>query len=393
VRGFYIPRFARAVLRLQSPRTQKSPAASDPCGGAFARLPQPATTFVVWPAAPFLRTMKYLAMLLLSSCFFSAQAQQRQFDVHKLALPEELEYSDNQFSGLSIADGKLYLLSESRLQDKAEAKLYTVALTDLDRQLKDTTYVLPYQKLPLTNLARMRDKMAALGQRYEGLEALLLTKDAAYFSVETATPSTNCYLLKGHLGATSVELDTTFLVTIPKPVAADGSHIYNAGFEALASANDHVVAFFEYNFFSKNYAYEVANGNEHSGGKIRSLPFSPLPFRLTDLTATGSRHFTGIDYFFKGEGDDTIYRLPATDVPNTKLISENGVFKNYCRLVDIELKDNKVSWKPLWEFPVAYRSYNWEGIAAYKGGYFIINDKYTPARPYKTTLLYLQARK
>ena len=35
--------------------------------------------------------------------------------------------------------------------------------------------------------------------------------------------------------------------------------------------------------------------------------------------------------------------------------------------------------------------YNWEGIAAYKAGYFIINDKYTPSRPYRTTLLYLQS--
>jgi hypothetical protein len=337
--------------------------------------------------------MKYLATLLLSGFCLSAVAQQRQFDVRSLSLPKELEYYDNQFSGLYIAQDKLFLLSESRLQDKAEAKLYTVALADLDRQLVDTTYVLPYRKLPINNLGRLRTRMKDLGQSYEGLEAMLLTKDAAYFSVETATPSANCYLLKGHLGATAVELDTTFLVTLPKPVAADGSHIYNAGFEALAKVNDHVVAFFEYNFFAKNYAYEVGTGNGHVGGKIRPLPISPLPFRLTDLTATGGRHFTGIDYFFKGEGDDTIYRLPATDVANTKLISENGVFKNYCRLVDIELKGNTFTWKPLWEFPVAYRSYNWEGIAAYKGGYFIINDKYTPARPYRTTLLYLQARK
>ncbi len=333
--------------------------------------------------------MKYLAMLL---CGLSlpALAQPRQFDVRKLALPKELAYYDNQFSGLAIAQGKLILLSESRLQDQAEAKLYTVALADLDRQLADSTYVLPYQKLPLNNLARMRAKMTALGQRYEGLEALLLTKDAAYFSVETTTPSANCYLLKGRLGAAAVELDTTFLLTLPKPVAADGSHIYNAGFEALASADDHVVAFFEYNFFSQNYAYQVAG---RGLGKLRALPFRALPFRLTDLTATGGHHYTGIDYFFKGEGDDTVYRLPDTDVPNHKLIAENGVFKNYCRLVDIELKGNAVSWQPLWEFPVAYRSYNWEGLAAYKGGYFVINDKYTPARPYQTTLLYLRPRK
>jgi hypothetical protein len=337
--------------------------------------------------------MKYLATLLLSGFCLPALAQQRQFDVRSLSLPKELEYYDNQFSGLYIAQSQLYLLSESRLQDRAEAKLYTVALADLDRKLADTTYVLPYRKLPITNLGRLRDKMTALGQRYEGLEAMLLTKDAAYFSVETATPSANCYLLKGHLGATAVELDTTFLMTLPKPVAADGSHIYNAGFEALANADDRMVAFFEYNFFPQNYAYEVAGAAGRSASRLRPLSFRPLPFRLTDLTATGRHHFTGINYFFKGEGDDMIYRLPATDVPNTKLIAENGVFKNYCRLVDIELKGNTVSWTPLWEFPVAYRSYNWEGLAAYKGGYFVINDKYTPARPYRTTLLYLQARR
>jgi len=337
--------------------------------------------------------MKYLATLLLSGLFLPALAQQRQFDVHNLSLPKELEYYDNQFSGLFIAEGKLLLLSESRLQDKAEAKLYTVALADLDRKLTDTAYVLPYQKLPLVNLATLRAKMAALGQSYEGLEAMTLTKEAVYFSVETATPSANCYLLKGHLGTTAVELDTTYLVTLPKPVAADGSHIYNAGFEALANVKERPVAVFEYNSFSKNYAYEVNGAAGRGQNQLRPLPFSSLPFRITDLTATKGGHFTAINYFFKGEGDDAVYRTPATDVANTKLISENGTFKNYCRLIDVELKDNSFSWKPLWEFPVPYRSYNWEGIAAYKGGYFIINDKYTPTRPYRTTLLYLRAHK
>ncbi|TVT42687.1 hypothetical protein FNT36_00925 [Hymenobacter setariae] len=338
--------------------------------------------------------MKYLATLFLSSCFFSAVAQQRQFDVRSLSLPKELAYYDNQFSGLYIAQDKLFLLSESRLQDKAEAKLYTVALADLDRKLADTAYVLPYQKLPITNLARLRAKMTALGQRYEGLEAMLLTKDAAYFSVETATPSANCYLLKGHLGATAVELDTTFLVPLAKPVATDGSHIYNAGFEAMANVNERVVAFFEYNYFPRqNYAYEVKPSAGRSQRPPRPVPVSPVPFRITDMTATGGNHFTAINYFFKGEGDDAVYRTPATDVATTKLIADNGGFKNYCRLIDLELKSNSFTWKPLWEFPVPYMSYNWEGIAAYKGGYFIINDKYTPARPYRTTLLYLQAQK
>lgn len=338
--------------------------------------------------------MKYLATLLFSGFFFPALAQQRQFDVHHLSLPKELEYYDNQFSGLAIAGGKLFLLSESRLQDQAEAKLYTVRLADLDRKLTDTAYVLPYQKLPLTNLAVLRARMQALGQRYEGLEALVFDRDAVYFSVETATPSANCYVLKGRLGAATVELDTTYLVTLPKPVAADGSHIYNAGFEALAKADKRLFGFFEYNLFpGQNYAYEFSGAAGRGQRQPRAVPFSPLPFRITDMTATGSGHFTAINYFFKGEGEDAVYRTPATDIATTRLIADNGVFKNYCRLIDVERKGNSFGWQPIWEFPVPYRGYNWEGIAAYKNGYFIINDKYTPARPHRTTLLYLQAHK
>ena len=112
--------------------------------------------------------MKYLATLLLSGFCLPALAQQRQFDVRSLSLPKELEYYDNQFSGLYIAQSQLYLLSESRLQDRAEAKLYTVQLADLTRQLADTTYALPYQKLPITGLPALRAQMTAAGQRYEG---------------------------------------------------------------------------------------------------------------------------------------------------------------------------------------------------------------------------------
>lgn len=333
--------------------------------------------------------MKYLATLLLAFFLRPALAQHKQFGIHRLALPKELEFYDNQFSGLAISQGQLLLLTECRLPDHAEAKLYAIRLADLDRQLADSTYVLPYQKLLLPNLPALRRKIDALGQRYEGLEALLIDRDVVYLSVETATPSANCYLLRGRLQAAAVVLDTTFLVPLPKPLAADGAHIYNAGFEALAAARKQLFAFFEYNFFpGGNYAYGFKSA--HLPGPARRLPFAQLPFRLTDITATGRHRFTAINYFFKGEGEDAVYRPPAADAGNTKLITDHGVFKNYCRLITLELTGNSFSWQPGWEFPEAYRGYNWEGLAAYKKGYFIINDKYTPTRPYRSTLLYLQ---
>jgi hypothetical protein len=335
--------------------------------------------------------MKYLLSLLLALNLLPALAQKPPFTAHSISLPKELEFYDNQFSGLAISQGKLFLLSESRLQDKAEAKLYTVQLPDLDRKLLDTTYVLSYQKLPLNGLPALRARMKAAGQSYEGLEALLIDGTAIYLSVETATPSANCYLLKGQLRPTAIDLDTTFLVTLAKPLAADGSHIYNAGFETLTKANKQLVAFFEYNSFpGQNYAYGLGKPQLSGTRSPRPLPFALLPFRITDITPVGKNHFTAINFFFKGDGEDAVYRVPASDVANTRLITGPKGFKNYCRLIYISFKNNRFAWQPLWEFPAEYTGYNWEGIAAYKGGYFIINDKYTPSRPYRTTLLYLQ---
>jgi hypothetical protein len=336
----------------------------------------------------------YLLAVLLWGGLLSAQAQQPQFSLHKLHLPGELANYDNQFSGLATSADKLLLLSESRLQDQAEAKLYAVRLADLDHQLADTTYVLPYQKLPIRGLATLRAQMTAAGQRYEGLEALLVTPAAVYLSVETDTPSPTCYLLRGQLRADAVVLDTTFLLPLAKPLAADGSHIYNAGFEALAEANQQLLAFFEYNSFpGRNYAYALPSKHLAATSAPTGVPFARLPFRLTDLTAVGAGRYTALNFFFKGGGGDAIYRTPASDQPNALLTRDQGGYKNYARLLAIELKNNTLSWQPLWEFPEPYRGYNWEGIAAYHGGYFVINDKYTPSRPYQTILLYLQPKK
>lgn len=239
-------------------------------------------------------------------------------------------------------------MSESRLQDKAEAKLYTVQLADLDRKLLDTTYVLPYRKLPLVNLAALRTKINALGQSYEGLEAMLIDQNVVYLSVETETRSPDCYLLKGSLRLTEVILDTTFLLQLAKPLAADGSQIHNAGFEALAASNKHLFAFFEFNSFpGSNYAYELDRVHVLSASKPSKRRFDKLPFRITDITATSENHFTAINFFFKGGGEDTIYRTPASDLANAKLIQDKSGYKNYSRLLDIELKSNNFTWRPL----------------------------------------------
>jgi hypothetical protein len=102
----------------------------------------------------------------------------------------------------------------------------------------------------------------------------------------------------------------------------------------------------------------------------------------------GKNRFTAINYFYNG-AEDSVYRTPASD-PNTKFIRDGAGYQNYCRLISLQYKRNKVSWKPLFALPKEYITYNWEGLAAYKSGYFLINDKYGPSN--QSTLLYLQKR-
>lgn len=329
-------------------------------------------------------------LLLLVSVQVRLYAQDPRFKVLELSLPAEMRNPDHEFSGLCISGQLLFLLSESRLTDMAEGYLYAFRLGDLDHQLKDKSYTLPFVKIPVLQLEKMKQRIKSEGQDYEGLEAIHIEGNDVYLSVETTTQSSYAFLLKGSLQDKNLLIDTQFLIPVLKPVSADGSPIYNAGFESLTIRNHQLVALYEFNRFpGTGFAYTT--DLQTPGKKINTLPYlRELPFRLTDITATGNGHYTGINYFYKGGGPDTIYRPALNDTANNALVKTGSDFHNYCRLVDITFRDKGISWSNLWEFPLTYTGYNWEGIAAHREGYFIINDRYTPAKPYRSTLIYLK---
>ncbi len=337
--------------------------------------------------------MKIIFFFLCCSCLSISFAQNKNFIVKNISLPPELSYYDNQFSGLSIYDGKLFLMSESRLEDSAEAKLYEINITDIEKKIVDSSMVLPYKKIAIKNLNALRNKMDELGDEYEGLEAISIEQNMVYLTVETTTPSKNCYLLKGVLTDSTVELDVFFLPILPKPITKAGEHIYNAGFESAAVIDNTIFCFYEYNFFDEKNLVVALTPFSLNRVMYQIPSIEKLPFRLTDITKTGSNTFTGINYFYKGGGNDAVYRTPKNDKQNDKLIRDEYGYKSYCRLIKIKYKNQQFSWEPLWQFPYEYMGYNWEGIAAYKNGYFIINDKYTREKPYSSVLLYLEEGK
>ena len=61
--------------------------------------------------------MKIFASILFILLAKIALSQEPQFKIYNLSVPDELSFYDNQFSGLSVSKTKLFMLSESRLQD------------------------------------------------------------------------------------------------------------------------------------------------------------------------------------------------------------------------------------------------------------------------------------
>lgn len=353
-------------------------------------LPKPATIILKMISAGLSLMMKSFIFLLASIYITTGVfAQDKQFIIQTISLPSEISYYNNQFSGLQVANNKLYLLSESRLEDSQETKLYSINLADIEKQFEDSNYKLPYEKIMIHGLNELADRMKNEGQAYEGLEAFIIKDKTVYLSVETNTPSPYCYLVKGKFKRNGIHLRLK-MTKVLKPMKPNGGRIYNAGFEAITLIKKKVFAFYEYNYFDKNYVYCY---NPSLKPRSRdSLPIDKLPFRITDITPTGNNHFTAINYFFKGGGGDTVYRVPSADKLNDSLIKKQDIYYNYARLVDIEFGNNHFSWTPLWALPEEYSDYNWEGIAAFKSGYFIMNDKFTPARPYSSVLLFLQSK-
>ncbi|UOQ76233.1 hypothetical protein MUN84_16830 [Hymenobacter sp. 5516J-16] len=264
--------------------------------------------------------MKYFLLAALLCSSFAVCAQKPKFTIQGITLPAEIADRNNQFSGLYRHNNHLLLLSESRLQERAEAKVYALDLGSINAQLAKETQALTYKKYALLNLDKIRARLDSAGQVYEGLEGLTMVGEVAYFSIETATPSPYCYLIKGELhdAAATITLDTRYLVPLPKPALTNGTHIYNAGFEALASYDKNLLLLYEYNYFTHdNYAFTLPAAAA-TPDIPQYVPLRRLPFRVTDLVHEGKNRFTAINYFYSGN-DDSVYRTPAPD-PNARFI-------------------------------------------------------------------------
>jgi hypothetical protein len=303
-----------------------------------------------------------------------------------IPLPKELADPEKQFSGLFIAFNKLWLLPECRIQENNESVLFGIPLSSLDDVTGNKTGSIEYKKIPIAGLVYLKNKIELQGQKYEGLEAMVIQANKIYLSVETNTPSPFEFLFKGDINEDRVLLDTSRLYVFRKPLK-NGQPIYNASIEALSIYDDKLFAVFEYNTFpGGNFAYIIDTAFT---GKMDSVSIDPVPYRITDMSFTLPAHAAAINYFYSGGGRDSEFR-PSRDEPWYAQVTDSSGFFSYSRLLDLHFSKNKTTWSVIGEMPKQYWQYNWEGIAAYKNGYFLINDKYTTNRPYQSVLVFVK---
>ncbi|WP_447642673.1 MULTISPECIES: hypothetical protein [Chitinophagaceae] len=337
-----------------------------------------------------MKPFKVLFLLAFAQIILNTTlSAQDYFKVSKIKLPSDISYYDNQFSSLYISENKLFLMSECRVEDNSPAYIAYTDLKQMKKAIRDSNYTPAFHHIPLKNLDVIADVLKARNQVYEGLEAMAIHNNVYYFSIETNTPSDTCYIIKGDLKDSAIQLNTAYFLAIPKPKDENGKAIYNTGFESMEINNGKLYAFFEYNYFP-NGNYVVTADLSLDAASMQHITITKIPFRVTDVSwDKKAKCYWGINYFFQGGGGDAVYRVPKDD-PNYDLMYSGKNIRSYCRLIQIREENGQFAYQPLADLPVSYWAYNWEGLAKYQNGFFIINDKYTPKRPYISELLYLK---
>lgn len=335
-----------------------------------------------------------LLMILLAA---EPLAAQKNYKVIKL--PEAINGVNEEFSGMSLSEGRLYLLpqygsyKESKLD--GQFNIYSLNADSINRVIEDKdTSLTRFRTIRVKNLEQLPD---SIKQYYEGFEAIVILNDQVFLSIETDDKYDYCFILKGRLDKKKhqIHIDPVHFITLKRY-----PYIENAGFEGLSylAAERKLIALYEFNGMENGgVGYLIDTAFKAAPEKI-SIPF--LPFRITDIQATQQGKIYGINYYWNGDYDaylnNNILRHEEDHlkqlVPELKdsLNANRNYLKekstSYARIVSLDnYKDS--SWKALTSFDP--KKNNWEGISLFGKGVLTISDA-NRSKKQLTTLAYFE---
>lgn len=295
----------------------------------------------------------YVMLIAAITCASTSVYAQNNFKA--IALPPDINNIDEQFSGMTMYDHRLYLLPQygdnKKLELDKHFTIYSILADSIGRVIDGKDQALTrYRPIRVTNL----EKLKSVVNHYQGFEAITIVDNTVFLSIETSCYTDKskfcydyCYILKGKLNATKNEIiiNTNSLKPIKRPFNKK-----NAGFESLTylPTEKKLLAYYEYNGSAKGgIGYLIDTG--FANIQPVNTPF--LPDRITDIAATSDDKIYGINFFYG--------KPPHED-------------RSYGHIVMLN-KRTSMNWITLKSrFPILNN--NWEGIALYRKGALLITD-------------------
>ena len=322
--------------------------------------------------------------VLVFGLLFPQQVLLAQTSCQAIPLPADIASVNEEFSGMSIHAGRLYLLPQygSHKESKLDGafSIYSILTDSINRVIEGKDKALSaYRKLRVKNLNLLPE---AVKSGYEGFEAITFIGNEVYLSIETHDQDDYCFLIKGKLDTDQQEIvmDATHVVKLPRY-----PYIENAGFESLTylPKKKKLLAIYEYNAAAHGgLGYLIDPSFKKSPERI-DMPF--LPFRITDIQADNKGTVYGINYFWNGDyksyldnemirnaevqiGDSIPELKPALERDPKYLTRKTTTYARIVKLSGIKAEH----WEGLRSFPGDKN--NWEGMVLFRKGALVVSD-------------------
>jgi hypothetical protein len=341
--------------------------------------------------------VRYLCVLTIFFFINTTLAAQQRY--HLLHLPDSINSINEEFSGMDILEGRVYLLPQygSHMNTKLDGDffIYSISADSISRNIegKDEK-ITSYKVVKVRGLAELPD---SLKMYYEGFEAVTFIGHQVFLSMETVDSSDYCYILKGEIDASTQEITID-----PKRFTAIKRYPYikNAGFEGLSylPAQKKLIAIYEFNGSPDGGTGYLIDPDFKKAPKKIKLPF--LPFRITDTDAAQDGSIYAINYYYGGDYgqylNNQVLRNEEESLKTLVPELKDSLIKNpnylrakgtgYARIVKMKSTKSKY-WSHITSFD-AFEN-NWEGMVLFGKGTLIITDA-NRNKSQKSTLSYIE---
>ena len=273
-----------------------------------------------------------LALLLLLRALWGVE----------LKLLPPYDAAEWEYSGLAWQGDRLLLLPQY-----PDGFLPTLERSQLRRAIREKRALQP-STIPFDDSA-VRGRLKG----YEGYEAIAVSGERFFALVEARLlfGGMRGYIVGGRIGPGGIVVDRFRELPLPEDLP-------NYAFEAMTVTAEKVYLFYEANgVVAAPFAYSLS----HDLKSVDRVPMEPVPYRITDMTALRGAKAWALNSFWVGDGK--------------KLKVERS--SNLGRIIELE-------WTPSGIRRTGRSiglnsggvSYNWEGIAAFEGGFVVITDAY-----------------